>query len=415
MGARLGILAAAALALTPRVARASAQELYGVGPRDLALAGAATALGDHAGALYYDPAGLAAAPRVRFYAVWLQADAHLTIDGKTAPGVQPMRATSFGFVLPLPLRGPLENRLTLGLLLHSPNDKLIRVYSRPAQEPQFVILQNHAQVMGLFAGGALRLSPAVAIGAGTRLLANVGARVRVVGGERGVENTTTGFLTTTMAPMASVRVAPPGKPWRAALTWRHKLAQKFATPTSSDLYGFSAPTPGLEATTCFVPSELVAGGAWETPAWGFTVDLAGKRWSEFPDPTVGIGRIAPASAPFPRFHDTVAPRAGIEWTRPAPRATVVLRGGYGFEPTPVPAQHDDYSFYDDDRHVLGAGAGIAVPWRNGHLRVELGAQAHLLAVRRWHKDAGKVPAGTPLDHRTAGQTIAASAAMSFEY
>lgn len=405
------------LACVPARAFGSAQELYGVAPKDMALAQAATALGDHYGAVYYDPAGMAAATRIRFYAYYMGADSQLKIDGKEASGVDPLQATSVGAVIPLPLKGKLDGRIALGLLLHSPVDRLIRVYSRPATDPQFILLQNHGQILGFFVGGSYRISNSLAVGAGTRLAANVHADVTLVTTDRGTEQETSGFLSTTATPLFAFRWAPPAGHWAAALVYRHRFKQVFATPSSNDLGGVRAPTPGLKATTQFVPTEIVAGGAWTSgPAWTATADLAYKKWSEFPDPTVVLGRIPPGTAPFPAFHDTIAPRLGLERRLAvAGNWTVALRGGYGYEPSPVPDMKDDYNFFDNDRHLFGLGAGVAMPWHEGRMRLDAGMQYQLLSSRTETKDPAKVPAGTVMSHTTSGNILAGSLGVSWEY
>lgn len=384
-------------------------------PRDVAMAGAATALGDHYGAVYYDPAGMAEANRVRFHAVWQQSESHLKIDGDAARGVDPSRATSTGLILPLPLTGALANRITVGVLVHSPNDRLIRVYSRPADEPQFVLLQNHAQVLGVYVGGAVRATKSLSLGAGTRLAANVRAQVELQGSNRGVETISNGYLTTTATPIFAARWAPPSGKWAGALVYRHRFRQVFATPAANDLGGLRTPTPGVKTTTLFVPTQVVLGGAWHPGPWTATLDLAYKKWSEMPDPTLVLGRLPDSQAPFPAFHDTVTGRAGVERRVPVGTATLAVRGGYGFEPSPAPAMTDDYNLFDNDRHILALGAGYAIPWREGRIRIDAAMQAHLLAPRSHTKDAADVPAGTELDYETGGHVRVGTVGVAWEY
>ncbi len=401
--------------LAPRLAAASAQELYGVAPRDVAMAGAATALGDHYGATYYDPAALADAPRLRFSFLWFQADSDLKIDGERAPGVEPARATSMGMVLPLPLKGAMQDRLALGVVLHSPTERLIRVYSRPATEPQFVILQNHSEILGLYLGASARIGKGFSAGFGARLAANVRAQVEIIGTARALDTTSNGFLTTTATPVFAARWAPKDSPWRVALVYRHRFQQIFATPAENNLGGLRTPTPGVKATTLYVPTQVVLGSAWEPKAWTVALDLAYKRWSEYPDPTVELGRIATSTAPFPTFKDTVTMRAGVERRLETKHGQLALRGGAGFEPTPAPEMNDDYNLFDNDRILVGLGAGFAVPWHQGRIRVDAGGQLHMLSARKHVKDAAAVPPGTTLEHETSGNVSVATLGVTWEY
>src|SRR5256885_973896 len=81
-------------------------------------------------------------------------------------------------------RGAAADRVALGLVLHSPTDRLIRVYSVPATQPQFVILQNEAQILGYFVGTSVKVHRDWEVGAGLRLSANVKANVTIVSDEK---------------------------------------------------------------------------------------------------------------------------------------------------------------------------------------------------------------------------------------
>ena len=401
----------------PATAHASAQELFGVGPRDIGMGGAATALGDHDGAVYYDPAAMADAPRLRFYLDGLEASPDVKIDGQRPRGLEPLRATSLGVVAPLPLRGALADRLAVGLLLHSPTDRLIRVYSLPPTVPQMVILGDDSQIVGFFGGLSVKLTKALAIGAAVRLSANVHADVAITTTDRSQVQETNGFLTSNATPLASLRFAPPGKSWRVALTWRKRFQEIFAVPARNVLGGLGAPTPGLKSTTLFVPMEVVAGGEFAPAGWTATLDVAWKKWSEFPDPTVVLGRLPTAVAPFPSFHDTIAARAGFEKRLPMAHAQeLALRVGAGFEPSPVPEMKDDYNFMDADRAIAALGAGWAFPFHgSGHFRVDAGFQDQLLMSRTERKDPTKVPVGTVLVHKVSGSTTVGTLGVSWEY
>jgi long-subunit fatty acid transport protein len=38
--------------------------------------------------------------------------------------------------------------------------------------------------------------------------------------------------------------------------------------------------------------------------------------------------------------------------------TLVVRGGYGYEPSPVPPQRDQTNYVDSDKHTLSVGIGV---------------------------------------------------------
>ena len=78
-------------------------------------------------------------------------------------------------------------------------------------------------------------------------------------------------------------------------------------------------------------------------------------------------------------------------------------------------QEDDYSLFDNDRHVLAAGVGVALPWHQGHLKIDAGLQEHLLVSRDQEKAAAKVPPCTVLSHSTGGSLFVAALGLTWEY
>jgi hypothetical protein len=67
--------------------------------------------------------------------------------------------------------------------------------------------------------------------------------------------------------------------------------------------------------------------------------------------------------PIKEWYNTVVPRGGVEvcvWD------AIVARGGYYFDPSPIPDQFDVQSNYlDTDKHVFSVGLGYSfsrLPW-----------------------------------------------------
>lgn len=98
------------------------------------------------------------------------------------------------------------------------------------------------------------------------------------------------------------------------------------------------------------------------------------------------------------WHNTVAPKIGLEWTAPMPRGgdmgfTYSVRAGYGFQPTPVPEQTERVNMMDADKHMFSGGLGFQIPMPRltNPLRVDLYGSYHKLVDRLNSKAVGIGP------------------------
>jgi long-chain fatty acid transport protein len=126
------------------------------------------------------------------------------------------------------------------------------------------------------------------------------------------------------------------------------------------LSSLSLPPLHIGGVAQYDPEELAVEVARERDSWVLAVGFTWKRWSSYPgpfEPTVVCpsGDACSALSPPPvRLADTVVPRAGVERTFDlARRAAVRLRGGFLFEPTPVPSSLPSSQAYDARAQSLG--------------------------------------------------------------
>lgn len=103
-------------------------------------------------------------------------------------------------------------------------------------------------------------------------------------------------------------------------------------------------------------------------------DLMWYRWSRYRDTHNNL--------PSPRFQDTLSPRLGAEYLMPP---DWVFRGGYAFEPSPVPEQIERTNYVDNDKNVLSAGAGYRIQADGYRVSFDLFAQVHLMVDRTTRK------------------------------
>jgi hypothetical protein len=110
------------------------------------------------------------------------------------------------------------------------------------------------------------------------------------------------------------------------------------------------------------------------------MDLVRARWSRY--------RTIHDAEPRPRFDDVLDVRVGAEWT---PLPALDLRGGYAYEPTPVPPQSRETNLFDADRHVIAIGAGL----RLGSMRIDAQLRTHVLGTHEAVKETPTLPDDDP--------------------
>ncbi|MBL0220753.1 MAG: outer membrane protein transport protein [Myxococcales bacterium] len=125
---------------------------------------------------------------------------------------------------------------------------------------------------------------------------------------------------------------------------------------------FSEKTPDQTARTSMtMPDTLVLGTHYTRGAYAAVLDLEWANWSVNRRTTVSFTNAStPEAVQENGWHDTIAIRAGGEWTRDR----LIVRGGGYYDPSPVPAAHLTPSSPDATRLGLTAGASyrIAPTW-----------------------------------------------------
>jgi hypothetical protein len=196
---------------------------------------------------------------------------------------------------------------------------------------------------------------------------------------------------------------------QAALVARRGDVEIDATKLST----LALPVFNIAGVAQYDPAEVVLEAAHETRDWTLAAGFTFKRWSKYPgaiEPTIlcpaaqpGCGALTPAQI---NFSDTLVPRLGAERRfRIAPSATVAARGGFFYEPTPVPSslpssQAFDESmqattnvptrFFDTSKYVFSLGGGVAMARPLAPLTIDAWAQLQLLAPH----DVQVPPAGS---------------------
>ncbi len=352
---------------------------YGYTPRGMAMGNAIIAGVDDFSASYYNPAGMALLEKPSFgigymatgdFLKALHADDEIELDD--------MQGLLIGSSIPLPFGAFLSRRLAFGFSCFFPDGVILAIKVPYPTEPQYVLLQNSGRSLSVAATVSLRIIDGVAVGGGAQLFDNTSGRIDATVDPNGkVEATVGQELTSYYAPIAGVMIRPElwsGKSsgFRFAAVFREKFFTEYEIPISSYLGGVPL-VVNLRAVSLFTPRQWIGGvGYGKNGSYHYELDVSYNEWSEFPDPNFDIDvkfeiPLLPIefqnSKPYQTdFKDTVTIRAGGEKKfYDGDRLDLWGRGGYAFEPSPVPDQTGETNYLDGDRHIGAIGLGMEIP------------------------------------------------------
>jgi long-chain fatty acid transport protein len=273
-----------------------------------------------------------------------------------------------------------------------------------------VLLDNDVHRVVVEPVAAIRPFPWLALGVGASILADaVGRTIRfdvgVVGGQPLGQGALDVELPPRVAPLLGALIMPHER-LKIGLAYRGQvdLALRLGILANVDVAGVVTGDAliDIRAINFFTPRRATAAISVDPlPELTLSAELSWIGWSSFtggaPDVRilVALGISPPlVETLFPPdgFSDTLAPRGSVEWR---PRPELALRGGYAFEPSPVPPQVGLTSFADNPRHVLALGAGLTVdvlqPVLSHPITVDVGLQLHELVERLTVKDQVQFP------------------------
>jgi hypothetical protein len=366
-------------------ALAQSYELYGVGPKSVAMVGAAASAEDDYAATFYNPAMLKAG-NVGFSFRWSKPFTSVTPSGEPIAGQKlepklPVDFAGWSFGFAAPLFGLLKDRATLGLAVFLPHRQVFRTVMIDEATPYFFRYDNAPARILINFGASARPWKWLSIGGGAQVMSDYGGEAtftavlgttapgRILERELGSE------IKGVVAPILGLELGPfeqlpgPLSGFKAFFSFRGQLLAIYELPINVDLGTFGALQVLVRGVSHFAPNVISWGVAW-TGLDGrllLTADLTWEQWSEVnkhplaADVSIGLGGTLIdlgfnpdiLSAPIDMgFHDTLTPRVAAEY-RVLPRLPIRL--GYGFRPTPSPAQSGRTNFLDGSAHLLGLG------------------------------------------------------------
>jgi long-chain fatty acid transport protein len=370
-----------------RTAAANPADAFGIGARAPAMGSAYSAVADDAAAGYYNPAGLARSTDLRLDLGYQLARPLINVSG-TGQDLMDSRGLNVGVLLPGRLFGL---RFAFGLTLFLPDQQATRIRVLSFDRPRLQLYENRPQRMFLSANLAIHIYRGLYLGGGLTFMSRSKGVVYLRGRVSLSDPEQSALESAVDVNLLAIRYPQVGLLFEAtrnlsfSLVYRHKflleLEQGFNI--NGDV-GDAGQDPLVKdakfaevaySVDLFQPWQVVAGAAARFASVLVSFDLTYSRWSEQPPPAaritldVDLGRFnelvkLAASRPYPDpgFYDTLMPAVGVEWRALkdalSGRLALDLRGGYRYEPSPVPEQDGESSFGDSDRHIFSLGLGV---------------------------------------------------------
>ena len=405
------------------------------------MGGAISALPGDSSTAYYNPAGLAALKNPRLDIGYHYVSPKLTInDGDQ--GVSRSQGLQAGLVLPFDL---INRTLSLGIVLHLPDERVSRIRALPEVQPRWVVWDNRPQRILIGSAAGFEVLPGLFIGAGLTYLANTQARVEMNGFVHLNEADETFLDSAVDADLKSVRywnagiLYHPTPTWAISATWRQSfnLFLDLGVDVSGDI-GLDQADPlftdssfRLRSTNSnlYSPQQAYLGISYTGGDWLIGLEIGWIQWSKFPAPTATVDVQldipdlpfdvpTPAAPQVPNFEDIWIPRVGFEWSAYESQLFgLKLRGGYFYESSPTAPQTGTTNYVDGDKHGFSWGVGFQMQDRGGvlphPLEIGLSLQTIILGETLHAKTDPADPIG---DYVSKGYSIGgfASVGLVFE-
>lgn len=365
-------------------ALATTMELYGFGPRAVAMGNSAEAATEDYYALHANPANLVLADHIHLGmgtdAVWNR----FAIDRQGGQERWPTRLPQDNYLMHVgissPLPGWLERKAAMGVAFHIPLGGPTRLDSLDHRMPQLPLYDTLGDRLALLVGVAVRPAPWLALGVSGQVLTALSGRADVglsLLDQRVTYKALQIELATEVFPVVAATWLPT-EALRVALVWRKSSHVKYALPLAVDVEQVGRLDFAVAGIGLWLPDSWTLASSWQGQRWLWTAALCVQRWSELPplapDVTLRLDDsqlVQPGNPPHEVLYahnqpvamgakDIAIPRVGAEF-RVDDRWTV--RTGGQYRPTPLPKADGEANYLDAPAltWALGLGASFGDP------------------------------------------------------
>lgn len=376
-------------------ARASANpaDLWGWGSESIARAGAVTASTHGPEAAFYNPAGLAWAPRLKVEASYLHAFSNLhyqTSQGDFDRNIPMADFLGMGMVW------PILPWLSVGMVAYLPMQAALRIDQQSADAPYFPFLENRSQRLSLFPAVGLRLKHWLAIGVGLNFFSDVSGDIATSEGPtRASESTIVADASSRAAFIAGISVHTCS--WlNVAVVYRQAFAVPYAI-TTRNLVGGTPLDVSVKGDALPTPHELIIGSALSFKPLSINLDMAWRMWHLVSNPFVDVDAVVSGldlglRVPSTPYRDTLALRSSaVVQHQISQNVLADYRFGAGLETSQVKDQAGRTNLIDAPKLLVSTGVGFNFPTLLS-LPVHIDLHASLLyqVSRRYDKKVSAV-------------------------
>jgi len=423
------------LLLLPSFALAQPMDLFGSGPKSIAMGGVQIAADDDYTAAYYNPALLwhgAVGVGINYTAPSFNVQATAEPTGEQALlWRRPVDYTGLTFGAAVPFIGLLRDKAAIGVNLFSPVRHVFRSHIIDEGTAYFLRYDNAPERIQLALSLCVRPVEWLSFGLGAQMLSNYGgyaeftAVLGTMSAGRVIRRRLDSEVFGVFGPIAGIAVGP-FKGFKAAVYWRGEMTTSFEQPIKVDLGTFGGLDVIVSGVTQYTPHTVGLGLGYTFLDGRMTVglDVGYERWSATP-PLVPQIRIDLSGTLTQlgfhptvvsrdlemRFTDIIVPRLGLEY-RPLPQLAV--RAGYIVRPSPVPDQEERSNFLDSLANVMSLGVGWVFPdplKMGKSINVDLAGQLTALDNRYVEK---KGPNLQP-NYRFGGTNVLVNFAVKYQF
>lgn len=427
-------------------ARANPMDAFGLSSRAIAMGGAYTALSVDSSANYYNPAGVVARKDFSLDIGYQLAVPTLRLNGHDV-GVDHTRGLTAGLVAPGAI-GPF--RFAFGVVMFLPDERISRVRAMPRVQPRFVYYDNRTQRIYLSTNLAVQIIKGLYVGAGVTFMSRTHGDLEISGRISFPDPEAESDMRLDLdVDLKALRYLQAGILWEpmkwlsVGLVFRDEFVLEMVQGfrITGDIEGEGGGGTILRdgffgltslSTNLYQPRQVVFGVAvMPTARWTVSMDIVWAQWSRFINPgsrlemEVELGAfndmVDITSQPNPppaRFRDTWTPRLGVEYLAyQSSRATIAVRGGYVFEPSPAPEQTSrTMNLIDNHKHHLSVGVGFSLSKLLALMDRPLDVDLHFVYIHQQQRRHRKYDLADPVGDYTAdGYVLSAGVTLKMRF